>query len=84
MSTVGVFYILFLAYLFFLVAYYYSVNTPKIITDSLHGKKTILFNMTQIFGEQFFRGAAVILLTVMAYDHCVAICKPLYYTTIMN
>uniref|UniRef100_A0A8C2UTW4 G-protein coupled receptors family 1 profile domain-containing protein n=1 Tax=Chinchilla lanigera TaxID=34839 RepID=A0A8C2UTW4_CHILA len=76
----------FLAHLSFVDACYSSVNTPKMITDSLPAKKTTLFNacMAQVFAEHFMGGAEVVLLTVMAYDLYVAICKPLHYTTIMN
>ena len=76
----------FLAHLSFIDACYSCVNTPKVIIDSFYEKKTSPFNecMTQVFGEHIFAGADVILLIVMAYDHYVAICKPLHYMTIMN
>lgn len=76
----------FLSHLSFVDAHYSCVITPKLIIDSLYEKKTSPFNecMMQISREHVFASADVILLTVMAYDCYVAICKPLHYTTLMN
>ncbi|XP_074084077.1 olfactory receptor 4C11-like [Macrotis lagotis] len=76
----------FLSYLSFADFCFSSNTAPKLIVDSITKKETISFGecMTQLVGTHFFGCMEVLILVAMAYDRYVAICKPLYYTVIMN
>ena len=72
----------FLAHLSFADACYSSVGTPQIDCRLTVWKED--YPIQWMYDSNFFRGAEIILLIVMAFNHYVAICKPLHYTTIMN
>ncbi|KAM6158344.1 olfactory receptor 4P4-like [Rhynchocyon petersi] len=65
---------------------YTSSVTPKLIGDLLVGTKSISYDncMLQVFTMHFFGSIEVFILTAMAFDRYVAICKPLHYMVIMN
>uniref|UniRef100_A0A673UAW9 Olfactory receptor n=1 Tax=Suricata suricatta TaxID=37032 RepID=A0A673UAW9_SURSU len=78
----------FLSYLFlsFVDICYSSVTAPKLIIDSQAKVKSISFAgcMVQLFFCHLFGCTEIFILTVMAYDRYVAICKPLRYMTVMD
>ncbi|XP_069713075.1 olfactory receptor 4S2-like [Phaenicophaeus curvirostris] len=76
----------FLSCLSFVDISYSTVTAPKLIYDLLVEKKTISFVgcIAQVFAGHFLGCTETFLLTVMAYDRCIAICKPLHYTSTVN
>ncbi|XP_057617925.1 olfactory receptor 4P4-like [Chionomys nivalis] len=76
----------FLSYLSFSDLCYTSTVTPKLIINLVATRKSISYNgyMTQLFTMHFFGGIEVFILTGMAYNRYVAICKPLHYSIIMS
>lgn len=75
-----------LGHLSFLDLCYSTVTTPKLLADFLDNEKLIPYDqcIMQLFFLHFVGAAEMFLLTVMAYDRYVAICRPLHYTTIMS
>ncbi|KAM6037287.1 olfactory receptor 14A16-like [Chlamydotis macqueenii] len=63
-----------------------SITVPKSMANSLWGTRAISYLgcSTQVFLLFFFLGAEFYLLTVMAYDRYVSICKPLHYGTLLG
>ncbi|KAM6181697.1 olfactory receptor 4F15-like [Erethizon dorsatum] len=63
-----------------------STTIPKIVIDLSHEYKVISSQgcMTQICFIHIMGGVEMVLLIAMAFDRCVAICKPLHYLKIMN
>ncbi|XP_067390184.1 olfactory receptor 14A16-like [Emydura macquarii macquarii] len=63
-----------------------SVTVPKSMTNSLMNTRSISYYgcIAQVFLFLFLISADLALLTVMAYDRYVAICRPLHYERVMN
>jgi olfactory receptor len=76
----------FLSHLSFIDVCHSTVTIPKMLRDTWSEEKLISFNacVTQMFFLHLFACTEIFLLTVMAYDRYMAICRPLQYMTVMN
>ncbi|XP_068280279.1 olfactory receptor 14J1-like [Nyctibius grandis] len=63
-----------------------STTVPKVMANSLWGTRAISYTecAAQVFLFLFAVSTEYFLLTVMAYDRYVAICKPLHYGTLLG
>ncbi|CAI9594051.1 unnamed protein product [Staurois parvus] len=76
----------FLSYLSVVDLFYSSVIAPKMLSDLLSDKKLITFVgcVLQFYFFSSMIGTELLVLTIMAYDRYVAICRPLHYILIMT
>lgn len=76
----------FLDNLVFLDIWYMTTNVLHMMVHLLSEKKSIFYgrSVAQLFAFIFFVGSECVFLAEMAYDHYIAICKPLRYSVIMN
>ncbi|KFO19417.1 olfactory receptor 1J4-like [Fukomys damarensis] len=76
----------FLSHLAFTDVSFSSVTVPKMLKNMQTHDQSIPYAgcITQMYFFIFFTDLDNFLLTAMAYDRYVAICHPLYYTTIMT
>ncbi|XP_075469159.1 olfactory receptor 1G1-like [Ascaphus truei] len=75
----------FLSNLSFLDMCYTSVTLPKLLATFVNGKRISFVGcMLQSHYVLTFQSTEYLLLTVMAYDRYVAICRPLHYLLIMR
>ena len=76
----------FLKHFSFLETLLTTVCIPRFLYSLSTGDKTISYNacVSQLFFIFLFAATEFFLLAIMSYDHYVAICKPLHYSTIMN
>ena len=76
----------FLSNLSFVDICFISTTIPKMLWNTHMQSKGITYAgcISQIYFLLLFAGLDDFLLTVMAYDRFVAICRPLHYTVIMN
>ncbi|XP_075720678.1 olfactory receptor 11L1-like [Rhinoderma darwinii] len=76
----------FLSNLSFLEIWYTMTIVPKLLANLLMESNNISFSgcMTQLFFFVTFGATECYLLLVMAYDRYMAICKPLYYSSLMD
>eukprot|EP00075_Anas_platyrhynchos_P015083 XP_027304336.1 olfactory receptor 14C36-like [Anas platyrhynchos] len=63
-----------------------STTLPKAMANALWDTRTISYQgcVAQVFFFVFLVGAEYSLLTIMAYDRYVAICKPLHYGSLLD
>ncbi|XP_004483974.2 olfactory receptor 4C11-like [Dasypus novemcinctus] len=76
----------FLFYLSFANTCIFTTTAPRLIIDALTEKKITSYNecMVQIFAVHFFGCMEILVLILRSFDHYMAICKSLRYTTIMS